>query len=396
VIEKITRKVWKLMPTPVRHFGNIFASSYFNFTHVNNFYHTNFSRRALISYITMPYILPETYLHTNTLESRLIAQAFHELGYQVDIYNYTYSGKINYDMYDVIFGFGTPVVNSFRLRTRNIKVISYIASMHNYVQNLQTLNRIEQFHQKHGIWLLNAGRFIPQDWTSITVLSDAVITLGNDIVAESYRRFTPKPVYVLPSLFFKVFDYKEIVKNKNYINAANNFLWFGGTGVIHKGLDLVLDAFSQLPDMELHVCGNLENESAFLKHYRTLLNHSANIHIHGFVHLDAPRFRVLLATCCFAILPSCSEGGGSSVINLCANGGIIPVVTRESSVTTNGFGIEISHLTSQAVVEATQAAAHISSDELRKRSLASGEYFHLNNNTERYQMKLMEALQELL
>ena len=43
--------------------------------------------------------------------------------------------------------------------------------------------------------------------------------------------------------------------NKIHKNIKQKFLWFGSTGAIHKGLDILVDAFRYLPDFQLDVYG---------------------------------------------------------------------------------------------------------------------------------------------
>ena len=192
-----------------------------------------------------------------------MAAALRNLKYNVDIVNYDDNRPVEYERYDLLIGFGTPVINSFAERYKPIKVISYLAGMHNYVQNLATLQRVEDVYHKRHAWLLDSGRFVAHDWTSISLISDATIALGNEVVAETYQRYTNKPLFILPSLYYELYDFREIVAGKDFSVSIKHFLWFGGSGLIHKGLDLVLETFADQPDLHLHICGPLQVESAF-------------------------------------------------------------------------------------------------------------------------------------
>lgn len=363
---------------------------------IRNHFHTHHPRNALLSYITSPFTRRETLVHTNELESRLIAATLRDLEYNVDIVNYDDERPVEYQRYDLILGFGAPVVNSFVNRRKPIKVISYLGGMHNYVQNLATLQRVEDVYRKRHVWLLDSGRFVVHDWTSISLISDATIALGDEAVAETYQRYTNKPLYMLPSLYYALYDYREIVAGKDFGASVRHFLWFGGSGLVHKGLDLVLETFADQPDLELHVCGPIHVESAFEACYRQELYALPNIHTYGFIALDSPTLRQLLQTCGWVILPSCAEGGGSSVLNVAANGGLVPIVTRESSVYIGDFGVRIPDLSAAGTRKAVQAAQQITPDDLRRRSLICGAYFVNQHSVSRYTEQIQAAIEQIL
>ena len=52
---------------------------------------------------------------------------------------------------------------------------------------------------------------------------------------------------------------------KDFERARSAFLWFGSGGLVHKGLDLVLEAFAGLPDCRLFVCGPISRERSIVR-----------------------------------------------------------------------------------------------------------------------------------
>ena len=60
--------------------------------------------------------------------------------------------------------------------------------------------------------------------------------------------------------------------------------------MVHKGLNLVLEAFSQLPDYNLIVCGPVEKDKDFENAYFKELYQLPNIKTLGFVALDSKDF----------------------------------------------------------------------------------------------------------
>lgn len=46
-----------------------------------------------------------------------------------------------------------------------------------------------------------------------------------------------------------------------------DFLWFGSAGAIHKGLDILLDTFKNVPKGELYIAGLCKDEVWLLDEY---------------------------------------------------------------------------------------------------------------------------------
>jgi glycosyltransferase involved in cell wall biosynthesis len=156
----------------------------------------------------------------------------------------------------------------------------------------------------------------------------------------------------IPAPFYKVINSYELLKNsKNSIS----FLWFGSCGLIHKGLDLLLDFFSKRQDLRLHICDPIKEESVFEKIYYKKLYETSNIITHGFVDIRSEKFIKILEDCSFLIFPSCSEGGGASVITAIGNGGLIPIINKETTIST-GYKIWIEDFTVEAIEKAVNKA----------------------------------------
>ena len=252
---------------------------------IKNYFKTNFKENVLISYITYPFKNGISLRHTNNVEAVEIAKIFNELGYNIDIVDYDYEGNLDYDKYSIIFGFGEPLINSFYRRNHKILTIYYGTGMHVIHQNHAILKRIEEVHKKKGKWLLESGRIADKAWSVQTSLVDSIVTLGNDEVVNSYQKYFLRKIYNIPVSYYKIFDHEEILKNKNFRDAKNHFLWFGSSGLIHKGLDLLLEVFKEMPDFQLHICGPIDNEPKFKNCYYEELYNTKNIHTYGFINI---------------------------------------------------------------------------------------------------------------
>jgi len=362
---------------------------------IKNYFKTSFRENVLISYITYPFKKGINLRHTNYAEALEIAKVFNELGYSVDIVDYRYEGNLNYDKYSVIFGFGEPLIKSFYNRNHKILTIYYGTGMHVAHQNYATLKRIEDVYKKTGKWLLESGRIVDKTWSVQTSLVDNIITLGNDEVVNSYQKYFSKKIYNIPVSYYKLFDQEEILRNKNFGDAKNHFLWFGSSGLIHKGLDLLLEVFKEMPDLYLHVCGSIDNEPKFKAVYYEELYNTKNIHTYGFLDISSMTFKDIIERCAFTILPSCSEGGGGSVINVMVYG-LIPIVPTTASVRIKDFGIKIKELSHESIKESVIKAANLSEDEIKKRSMRCADDTINNHSIEKFSYELKKALIDIL
>ena len=108
---------------------------------------------------------------------------------------------------------------------------------------------------------------------------------------------------------------------------ARTFLWFAGSGAVHKGMDLVLEHFARRTDLTLHCVGPYEAERDFVTAYARELYSTPNIVSHGWMLPSDPRFAAIAGQACAFVLPSCSEGMSPAAVT-CMSFGLIPVVTR--------------------------------------------------------------------
>lgn len=360
-----------------------------------NYFKTHHIKNVLISYIIYPFRRGISLAHTNYMEALEIAKVFNQLGYNVDIVDFNYGNNIDYSKYDIIFGFGEPLINSFYHRNYKILTIYYATGMHVIHQNHATLKRIEEVYKKKGKWLLESGRIVDKAWSVQTSLVDNIIALGSDGVIASYQKHFSRRIYNIPVSYYKIFDHEEILKNKEFSEAKYHFLWFGGSGLIHKGLDLLLEVFKDLPDLHLHICGPINNEPKFKACYYEELYNTENIHTYGYVNLKSETFRNVINQCTFVIMPSCSEGEPSSVINVMVYG-LIPIVPNTAGIKIKDFGIEIKQLTHKSVRESIIQATNLSIGEIEKRGLECANDTIANHSIEKFSREFRKALLDIL
>jgi glycosyltransferase involved in cell wall biosynthesis len=255
---------------------------------------------------------------------------------------------------------------------------------------------VEDVYERTGKWLPESGRIVDKAWSVQTTVVDAIITLGNEVTADSYRKYYSGPIFTIPASYYKIMDFRDVLRRKDFACSKQHFLWFGGAGLIHKGLDLLLEVFKNNPDLHLHVCARIDNEPEFKACFYDELYKRKNIHAYGFVDLRSDIFAHLMKTCAFVIFPSCSEGQATSVINVMGNGALIPVVTKESGISINDFGIEIKSCDVDNSAKAIEEANNLAIDDIRRMSLRCGEYVTQYHSMEMFSKALKDALNMLL
>jgi len=333
---------------------------------IKNFFKTSNPKKALLSYIKDVFENNNNInqSHTNRLTSYLIAETISNLGYNVDIINWQDSIENEFYEYDFIIGLGPSLEHVLTFRKDKLpKVIWFGTGCNPLFSNRITLQRTTDFYKKATQVLLQSSRYIKEDWPLQHEIADWIILHGSTFAKSTYRD------YNIDTIHAPVFINHTVNREKNDWNSGKaNYLWFGNGGLIHKGLDLTIDAFKNLSHLNLHICGNIEQESDFYEYYREDLTNRKNIIYHGFVDTQSEEFKNILKTCAFAVFPSASEGNSPSVITCMANGGLIPIVSKNADVDIKDYGIEIESLDEESIIKAINASQEISTAELENRA----------------------------
>ena len=361
-----------------------------------NYFNTSFQKNVLISYITYPFERKSSLRHTNVIESLKIADEFRDLGYNCDIVNYNSDIKIDYRKYNVIFGFGKPFHNSFSLTSKTTRIF-YGTGRHPYYNNQATVERGIDFLKNKNHFLISSLRLIEEDYTLQINASDALILLGGEDVKQNYIKYSSnRTIFNLNTSFFKIHNYKEFVENRNYEESRNNFLFFSGGGMIHKGLDMLLDIFKDRKDINLFVCAPIENEKEFKEIYKNELFKTNNIHFKNFVNLDSEEFKDLIKKCCFVILPSCSEVLPTSIINVVGNGGLIPILSYPSTINLDENCIMIEKNDLKSIVKAIEISINLTVDTLKETSLKIAEKINAGYSIENFVENFRNTLKKII
>lgn len=317
-------------------------------------------RKVLICY------LPEAFksgklplYHSNLTECRTIGEVFDSLGYSVDCASRGKHG-IDYSRYDVVLGINCRSYwDSFTAREGVAPIrIFYSVGAHTFFNFRVTAERCREFFLNHGRWMLPSCHYVPGNGMNyyMSQLSDAVILLGDGYLLEQYKLQdgSADNVNLLSAFYFPV---SEPAAEKDFSRCRNNLLWFGSSGMVHKGLDIAIDFAVQNPSYNLHICGGSRQEKAFWDYYTPIISAHRNIHYHGFVDIESQEFRNVLDECGILVNPSISEGGAVSVLNVLGNGALLPVCSRGTGLDLSSVGVEVADTSYDSFCNALSAVA---------------------------------------
>jgi glycosyltransferase involved in cell wall biosynthesis len=345
------------------------------------------SKNVLICYLTKPFSTENHRNHSNQKEVIVMANVLHDLGFSVDAVDFNSQSNIDYSKYDLLIGFGSAFSNSFVKNSFAGKRILHMTGANLNFSNGAEALRAYQLKKRKGV-LLAPKREVYWPWMFSAINSEAIFVLGNSWTVSTYEKLNNN-LFMLPVPFVepKLLNFERDFKKKN-----KNFCWFAGSGALHKGLDLLLDAM-ELLDSKYHldVCGPIEQEEDFLKLYKNSIYSDPRVKFHGFIDVISPEMELIMASNCFVIFPSCSEGGGSSVIT-CMSAGLIPIVTEEASVDIGSFGVLIESASVESIAQSMVQASEICENELHERSRKASLYAKEYHSFEAYKRELEKAV----
>lgn len=324
---------------------------------------------VLISYIPDDVLSTEDEVsasHTHYWECRQMAHSFRDAGFNVDVVDFADNKFIPRTRYDILVSARTNLERLAKHVPDHCLKIAHLDTAHFLTNNANAMERLRRVRDRHQV-SLRSTRMVENNWA--IEAADMGCVLGNAFTEESYR-FAGKPIHRIPLSSVRQYDW---LADKDFDACRKTYLWFGSGGFAHKGLDLVIDAFADLPDHRLLICGPLDLEPRFVKAFERSMYHSDNIETIGWIDVTSPDFTAIRQRTVATIYPSCSEGGGGSVIT-CMHAGLIPVVTPEASVDVGEFGTVLQETSVQAVRDAILELSELPAADLERRARAAWEY----------------------
>jgi len=335
---------------------------------------------VLLSYILEPFLLkPEqeiSTVHNNQLETVLIARTFLELGYAVDVIDFRNAEFIPTKDYTFFVSARTQLEAIARRLNKDCIKIAHLDTAHFLFNNAAAYTRALALQRRRGVTR-----------TSIRVVEhnlaiehcDYAAVLGGEFCMGTYR-YAGKPMYRLPVPTVRTYP---LDPDKDFEVCRKQFLWLASFGFVHKGLDVTLEAFVQMVNLRLTVCGRFDLEREFLRLYHKELYESPNVDPVGWVDVGGPQFLDITNRCAAVVFPSCSESESCSVLT-CMQAGLIPVVTREAGIDVQDFGVLLKDASVEEIRQAAERVASLPASRLREMSRKAWEYTRGHHTAEKY------------
>lgn len=215
---------------------------------------------ALLSYLAAPlgYDSTDRRLsgHTNAWECRAIADRLARGGYLLDAIDWSDDAFNPSREYDLIFDLHRNLERlAPRARTRWL----HITGSHPRFAYDAELARLAALEERRGIRLAPRRAFDTEDterFDRSLELADTITILGDDVTRST---FPADMILKSEQVFVTASPVPPRQRDDDFQDRT--FLWFAGSGAVHKGLDLVLECFARNPDLTLHCVGRTNRSS---------------------------------------------------------------------------------------------------------------------------------------
>lgn len=345
---------------------------------------------VLLSYLTYPFLVDDVEKltgHTNYWEAWRMAQEFLERGYAVDVIDWNNTSFRPRENYNYCIDIHSNLERLAPLLDKDCKKIFHITGAHWLFHNRAEYDRLLAIQKRIGKTLVPRRTLSPSHGIEY---ADYVTMLGNEFTEETYA-YAGKKIFRIPISTTHMYPPPE----KDFALIRKNFIWFGGVGAAHKGLDLVLEVFRDMPEYSLTIMGKVASEEDFRDAYSRELYQTPHITLAGFVDPGSDTFRRVCNTAIAIVAPSSSEGQSGAVITA-MHAGLIPVVSRESGVAIgNDFGIVLPENSIKEIRSAIKKVAGTAPDILRTKAHAawsSARKYHTREAFEKQYKKFVDMV----
>lgn len=319
---------------------------------------------VLVSYVPLPLVGDVTRFrgHSNIWECAEIVRIFNRLGYAVDLISWQDTTFVPCRDYVAVFDIHR---NLTRYAGPGTRTIFHVTGSNPVFSNMAEQRRLVDLRERRGV-ILSPRRSVGEKDLRIFAdnleRADLITLIGNEVTEATFPS-------VYQDKIFRVIAtgaYLPDSWNPFQRAAGREFLWFNGSGAVHKGLDLTLEVFARHPDLVLHLVGPYLKEKDFVDAYRHELMDCPNIRSHGFLYPASRKFQEIVARVNAFVSPSCSEGISTSAIT-CMQLGMVPVISTNSGITLPpDCGYLLQECTIEKIESAVLAVAAKKDEELRE------------------------------
>lgn len=348
--------------------------------------------RVLLSYTTAAFAASSgdglSRRHSNLWECADMARAFLERGYAVDVMDYDDALSRPRGEYAAFVDIHGNMERLGPSMPSGCLKMMHLTGSHWLFQNMAEYERLWALAERRGVVL--QPRRLQRPSFGIE-LADCATLLGNDVTMSTWA-FARKPIRKLPVTSPVTYDWPP---SKDFEQARKRFVWLGGTGLVLKGLDLVLEAFSQMPELRLTVCGPVSREPDFVRAYRKELYQTPNIKCVDWVDVGSPQFLAIVEGSGAFVYPTASEGASVAVVT-CLHAGLVPIVSDRTGIDIGEFGFVLDESSVESVMQAVRHVAQLPPERLEAMARGAYEHARTRHSREAFSKAYRAALDEFL
>jgi len=351
----------------------------------------NSVKQAYISYLSEPFYRKTdiSYLnkHQNRKEAIKIGDFFINNGFSIRVERFDKILVWKKHPFELIFGVEPNFLRISNVNPNAIKIY-YATGAYYKHQNEMIIKRTDNVNALHKLTLSYQRLVKPHDSCE---KADYIIQIGTPTTIKTYPESLRNKIFLVRQTCHN-YNYNIDLKLLNY--NRNTYMWMGSIGSVLKGLDLVLDFFSQNSQYELHVIGTIDDD--FQKAYYSILHNSSNILYHGFLPIDSDELISVAEKCVAIIFPSCSEGAPGSVINM-NKLGLIPIVSQWCAYDEiNDLGYVLPELDVASISQSVKWINGLSKEVIKELFIKNYRYANANFNEEIFESDFISALTTIL
>lgn len=324
--------------------------------------------------------------HVNILHAFQMIKVLIGQGYAIDLYpcaSYT-PDSLKYNHYNIILGFGQNYIKLCALNPCALKIL-FVTENAPWTVKDNFSQRLSYYKTRHGKvpYTLLRTQFYNKEMFDI---SDVGIIMTGIYNFKGMQSCFKNAFRINVNALFN----PDINKcpTKDFTSLKTNFVWFGSNGLIHKGLDVLIDSFSQLPNYCLNVYGAPEKEiKGFSIPENVIIHKSVNVFSKEFIDK-------VINQNVFVVSLSCSEGMMSGVAT-CMVHGLIPITTRETGFDDVSGNITFDSFEIKDVVDVIIKAANMKGEELQALSTKIFEYSRKEYSLKKFESSFSQIMSEV-
>lgn len=301
--------------------------------------------------------------HPAAWSNFVLARSLLDRGLVVDVLNWNDSASEPEGGADIVIDVAQNLERLAPLAGRNAPLVLYPMFANPDVHNRLSRDRYEALRHRRGI-SLRPTKLVRR--TGSIELATDVLFPGGEFSLAGFTGFSARVERVPQARPFE--KAQRIVQSVG--DRKTCFLWLGGFGAVHKGLDVTLEAFASLPHLRLLICADLEREAEFGHVYQRELSQLPNIEYHGFVDTCSDQWLTLVRRCAGFLSTSCCEVRVTAAL-ACMRSGLVPILSNGSDIDAPAAGVTIGDLSVEGIQEAVSRFAGFSDEEILLRSNAA-------------------------